>query len=219
VWREEITFSFLYPCIHSQGVVHELCHIELDMNNPLVFFFVLSKIPELFDTVFIVLRKRPLRFLQYYHHIATMWFCWLACARKLESGGKSIYLCVCLFFHYVSLFTILLLFILDSLSFSGAFAVLNLTVHSVMYTYFGCAALHIRWPAWARLSITVMQVTQMLIGCCFVVIVFLSCFNDAFVMYFAAIMYISYLGLFGQLLYENCVGNSEQGAIPKKKIE
>jgi hypothetical protein len=89
-----------------------------------------------------------------------------------------------------------------------------------MYTYFGCAALHIRWPAWARLSITVMQVTQMVIGTCFVVICFLSCFNDPFVMYYALIMYISYFVLFAQLLYENCIGKDpEQESKPKKKTE
>jgi elongation of very long chain fatty acids protein 6 len=38
--------------------------------------FIFSKVPELFDSIFIVLRKRPLIFLHWYHHITVMLFCW-----------------------------------------------------------------------------------------------------------------------------------------------
>ena len=38
--------------------------------------FVLSKIPELIDTVFIVLHKKPCIFLHWYHHITVLLFCW-----------------------------------------------------------------------------------------------------------------------------------------------
>ena len=34
--------------------------------------FILSKLPELLDTVFIVLRSKPLVVIQYYHHLATL---------------------------------------------------------------------------------------------------------------------------------------------------
>jgi elongation of very long chain fatty acids protein 6 len=37
-----------------------------------------SKIVELGDTVFIVLRKKPLIFLHWYHHITVLLFCWSA---------------------------------------------------------------------------------------------------------------------------------------------
>eukprot|EP00428_Durinskia_dybowskii_P061986 CAMPEP_0170379334 /NCGR_PEP_ID=MMETSP0117_2-20130122/13290_1 /TAXON_ID=400756 /ORGANISM="Durinskia baltica, Strain CSIRO CS-38" /LENGTH=245 /DNA_ID=CAMNT_0010634771 /DNA_START=160 /DNA_END=898 /DNA_ORIENTATION=+ len=51
-----------------------------------VFFFVLSKIPELFDTMFIILRKKPLIFLHWYHHVTVLLFCWSAYATAAGSG-------------------------------------------------------------------------------------------------------------------------------------
>ena len=38
--------------------------------------FVLSKFPELFDTFFVVVNKKPLIFLHWYHHITVLLFCW-----------------------------------------------------------------------------------------------------------------------------------------------
>ena len=51
-----------------------------------VQLFVLSKIPELIDTVFIVLRKKPLIFLHWYHHITVLAFCWNCYATKSSTG-------------------------------------------------------------------------------------------------------------------------------------
>eukprot|EP00122_Pirum_gemmata_P011475 Pgem_evm2s10633 len=47
--------------------------------------FIFSKIPELFDTMFIVLRKRPLIFLHWYHHITVLAYCWHAYATRASS--------------------------------------------------------------------------------------------------------------------------------------
>jgi len=43
-----------------------------------VFWFQVSKIIEFVDSLFIVLRKKELIFLHYYHHLVTMLFCWYA---------------------------------------------------------------------------------------------------------------------------------------------
>lgn len=56
-------------------------------KNPWVYLFCLSKIPELVDTLFIVLRKRPLIFLHYYHHALTLVYAWNAWALSLPNGG------------------------------------------------------------------------------------------------------------------------------------
>lgn len=48
--------------------------------------FIFSKTPELVDTVFIVLRKKPLIFLHWYHHITVLLFCWNSLATGTASG-------------------------------------------------------------------------------------------------------------------------------------
>jgi len=40
--------------------------------------FVLSKFPELGDTVFLVLRKKPVIFLHWFHHATVLLYCWHA---------------------------------------------------------------------------------------------------------------------------------------------
>lgn len=51
-----------------------------------VMLFIYSKVPELIDTVFIVLRKRQLIFLHWYHHVTVLLFCWNAYATLAGTG-------------------------------------------------------------------------------------------------------------------------------------
>jgi elongation of very long chain fatty acids protein 6 len=51
-----------------------------------VQMFCLSKLPELVDTVFIVLRKKPLIFLHWYHHVTVLAFCWNAYVTESGAG-------------------------------------------------------------------------------------------------------------------------------------
>jgi elongation of very long chain fatty acids protein 6 len=48
--------------------------------------FILSKIPELIDSVFIVLRKKPLIFLHWYHHVTVLLYCWNAYVTESSAG-------------------------------------------------------------------------------------------------------------------------------------
>eukprot|EP00090_Calanus_glacialis_P031489 TRINITY_DN5205_c0_g1_i1.p1 TRINITY_DN5205_c0_g1~~TRINITY_DN5205_c0_g1_i1.p1 ORF type:complete len:286 (-),score=49.11 TRINITY_DN5205_c0_g1_i1:80-892(-) len=74
VWPEFIhTF-------YNKGLYSTVCvpsFLEDDHVTALwTWFFVLSKLPELVDTVFIVLRKQQLIFLHWYHHVTVLWFAW-----------------------------------------------------------------------------------------------------------------------------------------------
>lgn len=64
----------------TQGFYHSLCissFIERDrVSGFWTWMFVMSKVPELGDTVFIVLRKQPLIFLHWYHHVTVLIYCW-----------------------------------------------------------------------------------------------------------------------------------------------
>lgn len=66
--------------LYSQGLYHSLCIPSFIENDRVCGFwtlmFVISKVPELGDTVFIVLRKQPLIFLHWYHHITVLLYSW-----------------------------------------------------------------------------------------------------------------------------------------------
>eukprot|EP01064_Diplonema_japonicum_P033585 TRINITY_DN665_c0_g1_i1.p1 TRINITY_DN665_c0_g1~~TRINITY_DN665_c0_g1_i1.p1 ORF type:complete len:296 (+),score=50.86 TRINITY_DN665_c0_g1_i1:155-1042(+) len=51
-----------------------------------VFLFIYSKIPELMDTVFLVLRKRPVIFLHWFHHCTVLLYCWHAYHNSIAPG-------------------------------------------------------------------------------------------------------------------------------------
>ena len=48
--------------------------------------FVLSKIPELIDTVFLVMMKKPPIFLHWYHHVTVLLYCWNAYVTESATG-------------------------------------------------------------------------------------------------------------------------------------
>lgn len=48
--------------------------------------FIYSKIPELIDTVFIILKKKNLIFLHWYHHVTVLLYCWHSYATRSSAG-------------------------------------------------------------------------------------------------------------------------------------
>nr|AIW65585.1 elongase 2 [Tigriopus japonicus] len=74
------TLPEIVHVLSTQGIYHSVCipsFIESDrVSGFWTLMFVLSKVPELGDTVFIVLRKQPLIFLHWYHHVTVMLYAW-----------------------------------------------------------------------------------------------------------------------------------------------
>lgn len=58
------------PRDHPRGFYHP------NKNAFWAFAFSLAKIPEMLDTLFLVVQKKPIIFLHWYHHVTVMLFCW-----------------------------------------------------------------------------------------------------------------------------------------------
>lgn len=65
----------------KEGFRNSYCHMNSSyyegVNGFWVYMFHLSKLFELGDTVFLVLRKRPVIFLHWYHHASVLLYTWL----------------------------------------------------------------------------------------------------------------------------------------------
>jgi len=73
----------------ENGLYQSVC-VKQYMDLPTVYWtilFAFSKFLELGDTIFIVLRKKPLIFLQWYHHVITMNVVWIL-APLVEPIGR-----------------------------------------------------------------------------------------------------------------------------------
>uniref|UniRef100_A0A0K0E7J6 Elongation of very long chain fatty acids protein n=1 Tax=Strongyloides stercoralis TaxID=6248 RepID=A0A0K0E7J6_STRER len=79
-----ITVYYLYNdffgSIMKYGIIDSWCVLgdyDKGITGYYVWLFTISKLFELIDTFFIVLRKKPLRFIHWYHHIVTLIFIFL----------------------------------------------------------------------------------------------------------------------------------------------
>ena len=81
--------SGLARIISGNGILYSFCHAGHATDNVTsmwIIIFALSKVPELIDTIFIVLRKQKLIFLHWYHHLLTVIFCFHAVGQGLAGG-------------------------------------------------------------------------------------------------------------------------------------
>lgn len=134
-----------------------------------LWWFYFSKIVELFDTIFFLLRKKnnQVTYLHVYHHTTMVGLWWIGL--KWVAGGQS-------FFS----------------------ATLNSMVHVFMYTYYGMSAVpSLRKYLWWKKHLTQLQLTQFCVILCHAVVsLYVKC-NYPLWMQYALIGYmISFLVLF-----------------------
>ena len=85
------TLPYLLDTIYNQGLDYTICEGAMKWyanGNSGVWtaLFIYSKIPELMDTVFLILLKRPVTFLHWYHHLSVLVYCWHAFSVSSSSG-------------------------------------------------------------------------------------------------------------------------------------
>lgn len=185
----------LFKTISNHGFVGSYCYLCDYYTNPNTgywgWMFVMSKAPELGDTLFLILRKRPVIFLHWYHHALTFLYAQITYSEKQAWCRWSL--------------------------------ALNLAVHTVMYFYFGIQAMKIKTPRYVAKFITTIQLVQFIISCyIFVQIVHIkttdstpNCSASWNVLSIGALMYLSYLYLFGQFFYNAYIAKSKTA----KKID
>jgi len=159
-----------------------------------LFYFMISKVFEFGDTIFVVLRKKPLILLQHYHHLATMLYCWWGCLHVYQYNNTNVY-----------------------------FAAMNFTVHSIMYTWYAATRTGWRSPKILMMFVTLIQLVQMIFGL-WIVLVALSdrpgCgiwnVKDPVGSKCCLFMYFSYLVLFAKLFFENYIRPRPKKSSKKK---
>lgn len=100
------------------------------------YLFFLTKLVELIDTVFFVLRKKKnqITFLHVFHHSIVPFFCWLGI--KLAPGGSN-----------------------------GFFPLINSFIHVIMYVYYGLSTLgpKVQPYLWWKKQLTTLQMIQFIL--------------------------------------------------------
>jgi len=92
----------MYSIYSIHGFKGTVCATEYFVNPVTNFWsmvFIWSKVPELIDTAFIVLRKRNLIFLHWYHHITVMIYSWYSFRDRL--AGCQYYVSMNLCIHAI----------------------------------------------------------------------------------------------------------------------
>ena len=95
----------------------------------------------------------------------------------------------------------------------GYFALMNLSVHAIMYFYYGLYAIGNKMLHPYRKMITIIQISQMVGGCYIVYIWFMNCQtisskSEYANMVFAALMYFSYFVLFIKVFFREKIKSS-----------
>lgn len=82
---------FLIKDVGSKGFQYTICATPTNWyaDGPVglwMMFFIYSKFPELGDTFFLVLRKKNVIFLHWFHHVTVLLYCWHAYHTRIACG-------------------------------------------------------------------------------------------------------------------------------------
>lgn len=77
--------------LRSEGLHYSICADPEDwyLNGAAGLWttlFVYSKLPELGDTMFLVVQKKPIIFLHWFHHVTVLLYCWHAFVNRTSTG-------------------------------------------------------------------------------------------------------------------------------------
>uniref|UniRef100_A0A8C6WP10 Elongation of very long chain fatty acids protein 6 n=1 Tax=Neogobius melanostomus TaxID=47308 RepID=A0A8C6WP10_9GOBI len=193
------TGSYMTFILMSKGLKQSVCDQSF-YNGPVSKFwayaFVLSKAPELGDTLFIVLRKQKLIFLHWYHHITVLLYSWYSYKDMVAGGGWFMtmnYLVHAVMYSYYALRA-------AGFKVSRKFAMF-ITITQITQMLMGCVVNYLVY-SW-------MQQGQ-------------ECPSHMQNIVWSSLMYLSYFVLFVQFFYEAYITKSRQmypssAAIFKKK--
>ncbi|XP_009697697.1 PREDICTED: elongation of very long chain fatty acids protein 6-like [Cariama cristata] len=84
------TGAYMLYILMTKGLKQSVCDQSFYIGPVSKFWayaFVLSKAPELGDTIFIILRKQKLIFLHWYHHITVLLYSWYSYKDMVAGGG------------------------------------------------------------------------------------------------------------------------------------
>jgi len=185
-----------FHVLFTHGFKYSICtagYMTIPVSGFWLKLFIYSKAFELIDTIFIILRKRPLNFLHWYHHATVLVYCW----------------------HSFK----------DYTAPARWFCWMNYNVHAVMYTYYALRARGFRFPKWFPMTITCLQISQMVVGCFIATQVYRVKSNGQFCqqteesLYFGFVIYLSYFMLFANFFYQAYFYKGGRYSTRPKKVQ
>jgi len=193
--------EFVYSWQHF-GFYHTICNSSHMQVKPAAFWtylFVLSKTPELVDTIFLVLKKQRLIFLHVYHHATVLIFAWFIYAHEIAAAR---WFCTMNFGVHSIMYT---------------------------YYALKAMPEFIRIPKWISMLITTSQTLQMMAGSYVVALAFHAhlkgqpCKTDLTMSISGLVIYVSYLVLFSHFFYKAYCSPSpikarDTNGLGKKKV-
>jgi len=194
--------------VHRQLGTYHMCY-QSDMsyggafqgtrnNVGWLMVFMVSKVPEMIDTFWLVLNKKEIITLQWWHHLTVMFFCWAQGVAYPDSGDGPL------------------------------FAFFNSGIHSIMYPYYALALVtKVARVQSVRIAITLLQISQMFVGVVLRYLADANCKpiypdRQRLVGYAGWIIYTSYLILFVKFFVDSYIFNhksvqkSGNGKVDKK---